>query len=345
MPKHIFRLILLLAACGAVGLVAKSYFTANSFYRYGHYRGDSLAEIASDKPKYQAPESCGTCHAERYAEWSRGVHDSADIRKVVICEVCHGAGGGRDDRGLFQHSATGPVHPDKVKLAVPTDTTKLCTRCHAKDPARPAAQRQIVVATHAATKQCWSCHNPHSPRLLVGAAEPPAQRGDAAAWREKAALCAGCHGAQGISTNLPGPSLAAQNEAYLIEALGAYRSGARDNPMMSALAKGLSDSDIRNAAAYFSGLSCKRPPQAHAQTVSAVQGAASKCTACHGGTGVSGNPQWPNLAGQSKAYLIGALQAYKGGGRKNPIMNGIAKDLSDAEAERAAGFFALAGCE
>ncbi|HMA87400.1 MAG TPA: c-type cytochrome [Burkholderiales bacterium] len=345
MPKHIARLIALLCVLGAAGLAAKAYFTAHSFYRYGHYRGDAVAEIASDKPKYEDPESCRSCHAERYAEWSRGVHDSAAIHKVVRCEVCHGAGGGRDDKGMFRHSATGPRHPVGVTLAVPTDTVALCTHCHSKDPARPAEQRQIVRATHGESKPCWSCHNPHSPKLLVGAAAPAAQHGDATAGEAKAAMCAGCHGAHGVSTNLPGPSLAAQNEAYLIEALDAYRSGARDNPIMGALAKGLSDSDIRNAAAYFSGLSCKRPPQAHAQTVSAVQGAASKCTACHGGTGVSGNPQWPNLAGQSKAYLIGALQAYKGGGRKNSIMNGIAKDLSDAEAERAAGFFALARCE
>ena len=73
----------------------------------------------------------------------------------------------------------------------------------------------------------------------------------------KAAACAGCHGAEGVSENLPGPSLAGQNEAYLVEALKAYRTGARDIPMMSAAVRGASDDDIQNIAAYYSGLKCE----------------------------------------------------------------------------------------
>jgi len=342
MPKHIFRLVLLLAACGAVGLAAKSYFTADSFYRYGHYRGNAVAEIASDKPKYENIESCRNCHAERYAEWSSGVHDSAAIHKVVRCEVCHGAAGGRDDRGLFRHSATGPQHPTGLRLAVPTDTTQLCTRCHAKDPARPAAQRQIVAATHGGSMQCWSCHNPHSPKLLVGAAEPAALRGDAAAGEAKAALCAGCHGAGGVSENLPGPRLAAQSEAYLIGALDAYRAGTRTNPLMAPMAKMLSDADIKNLAAYFSSVRCKR--DSGARVIAVAQTAANACVACHGAGGVSTNPLWPNLAGQSEAYLLAALQAYRSGERKSAVMTPVARSLSGADAARAAEYFAGRGC-
>lgn len=336
MPKHIARLIVLLGVLGAAGLAAKSYFTAGSFYRYGHYRGNAVAEIASDRPKYENTESCGSCHAERYAEWSHGVHDSAGIHKVVKCEVCHGAAGGRDDKGMFRHSASGPQHPDTLRLTVPTDTAQLCTRCHSKDPARPAEQRQIALAAHGESKPCWSCHNPHSPKLLVGAAAPATQRGDAAAGEAKAALCAGCHGPRGVSRNLPGPSLAAQNEAYLIGALDAYRAGARINPLMAPMAKTLSDADVRNLAAYYSEVSCKR--ESSAQTV------ASSCAACHGAGGVSTNPLWPNLAGQSEAYLLAALQAYRGGERKSAIMTGIARSLSSADAARAAGYFTGPGC-
>ncbi len=344
MPKHIVRLILLVGALGTAAYAAKILFTPASFYRYGHYRGDSVAEIASDKPKYKNPQSCQQCHAERYAEWSRGVHNSAAIGKVVKCEVCHGAAGRRDMRGMFRRSATGPDHPDNVKLMVPTDTTELCTRCHEKIAARPVAQRQIVVATHAGTQQCMTCHNPHSPKLLIGAAAPNARPGDVAAGKAKAATCAACHGAQGNSVNLPGPNLAGQKEAYLVDALKGYRTGARDNPMMGPLAKGLSDSDVEDLAAYFAGLSCKRSADAGKQAASAGQTTASNCAACHGASGVSVNPLWPNLAGQSKDYLLNALRAYKGGGRKNAIMAGIAKGLSDADAAIAGEYFANAGC-
>lgn len=342
MPKHIARLIVLLGVLAVAALEAKSYFTADSFYRYGHYRGNAVAEIASDKPKYENTESCRNCHAERYAEWSSGVHDSAAVHKVVRCEVCHGAAGGRDDGGMFRHSATGPQHPNGVRLAVPTDTTQLCTRCHSKDPARPAAQRQIVAATHSGSKACWSCHNPHSPKLLVGAAEPAALRGDAAAGEAKAALCAGCHGARGVSKNLPGPSLAAQNEAYLIGALDAYRAGTRTNALMAPMAKLLSDADIKNLAAYFSSVRCKR--DSGARLIAVAHTAPNACAACHGAGGVSSNPLWPNLAGQSEAYLRGALDAYRSGERKSAAMTPVARSLSGADAARAAESFAGRGC-
>ena len=91
MPRHIFRLIVLLVACAVIGYAAKRGFTVKSFYEYGHYRGDSVAQIASEKPKYRGVGYCAPCHAEQVAAWSKGIHNSADIGKIVKCEVCHGA--------------------------------------------------------------------------------------------------------------------------------------------------------------------------------------------------------------------------------------------------------------
>ena len=67
MPKHIARLVFLLLAFAVIAYAAKQYFTADSFYLFGHYRGLSVAEIASDKPKFKTPQSCEQCHAARYA--------------------------------------------------------------------------------------------------------------------------------------------------------------------------------------------------------------------------------------------------------------------------------------
>ena len=53
MPKHIVRLIALLAGGLALGLAAKWYFTAPSFYEYGHYRADSVPQIAAQEPVFQ----------------------------------------------------------------------------------------------------------------------------------------------------------------------------------------------------------------------------------------------------------------------------------------------------
>ena len=54
---------------------------------------------------------------------------------------------------------------------------------------------------------------------------------------------------------------------------------------------------------------------------------------------------WPNLAGQSKDYLVNALKAYKSGARNNGMMAGIVKDLSDADAENVAAYYASATCK
>ena len=133
MPQHIVRLIILLVVFGAVGYGAKRFFTADSFYQYEHYRGASVAEIASDKPMYKGVAYCASCHVQQLTEWSNGIHNSTDVGKIVRCEVCHGPGAKRDFqdvRSSFVHAATGTDHPTDLKLAVPTDTRKLCTLCH-----------------------------------------------------------------------------------------------------------------------------------------------------------------------------------------------------------------------
>lgn len=78
--------------------------------------------------------------------------------------------------------------------------------------------------------------------------------GDAAAGKAKAASCAGCHGANGVSSNPMWPNLAGQQAGYLVKQLKAFRDGTRSDPMMSPMAKPLSDTDIENVAAYFSSL-------------------------------------------------------------------------------------------
>ena len=79
--------------------------------------------------------------------------------------------------------------------------------------------------------------------------------GDVAAGQARAALCAACHGANGISANDLWPNLAGQKEAYLIKQMKAFRDGVRSDPMMSPMAQPLTDTDIENLSAYFSSLS------------------------------------------------------------------------------------------
>ncbi len=65
--------------------------------------------------------------------------------------------------------------------------------------------------------------------------------------------CIGCHGPAGKSPN-PAmfPTTAGKPLDYIKEALSAFRSQKRSNPLMSPMAAGLSDDDIDNLAAYLS---------------------------------------------------------------------------------------------
>ena len=78
--------------------------------------------------------------------------------------------------------------------------------------------------------------------------------GDAAAGKAKAASCAACHGADGVSTQDIFPNLKGQKAAYIILSLKAFKDGSRKNGIMNGMAASLSDADIENLAAHFSGL-------------------------------------------------------------------------------------------
>lgn len=90
-----------------------------------------------------------------------------------------------------------------------------------------------------------------------------AYAGDQEAGKKKAAeVCVTCHGADGNNANPQFPRLAGQHEDYILHALHDYKSGARKDPVMGAMAASLSPEDMENVAAWFSsqttGLITKR---------------------------------------------------------------------------------------
>jgi cytochrome c553 len=81
---------------------------------------------------------------------------------------------------------------------------------------------------------------------------PIAHAADIEAGKAKvAAVCAACHGANGVSVSDTIPNLAAQRAGYLETQLKALKDGTRKNPIMNAMAAQLSAEDIANVAAYF----------------------------------------------------------------------------------------------
>ena len=82
--------------------------------------------------------------------------------------------------------------------------------------------------------------------------------GDAKKGKAKSAVCAACHGQNGLSNNPLWPNLAGQKEAYLIKQIKAFKSGERKAPTMAPMVANLTEEDIKDLAAYFSSLKgCK----------------------------------------------------------------------------------------
>lgn len=87
--------------------------------------------------------------------------------------------------------------------------------------------------------------------FFAGAAQADAAAGQSA---YAAKGCIGCHGAGGVSTVSTNPSLKGRDAAFMRQTLTDFRSGARKNPVMNAMAAGLNDADINNIAEYIDSL-------------------------------------------------------------------------------------------
>ena len=86
-------------------------------------------------------------------------------------------------------------------------------------------------------------------------------------------------------------------------------------------------------------LSLGLPLAAHAGgDANAGKAKAVACAACH----ISSNPasETPHLVGQRATYIAKQLKAYKADERKNQVMNAVSKQLSDADVDDIAAYWA-----
>jgi cytochrome c553 len=84
---------------------------------------------------------------------------------------------------------------------------------------------------------------------------PPSQASDLAAGRTKVqTLCQVCHGMDGVAILAEAANLSGQQKGYIEKQLRAFRSGSRQDPQMSIIAKALTDTDIDNLAEWYSNI-------------------------------------------------------------------------------------------
>jgi len=188
--------------------------------------------------------------------------------------------------------------------------------------------------------------------LTAIAAHAQAPAGDVAAGQAKASMCIGCHGIIGYQNSFPEvhrvPKISGQSAGYIVSALTAYKKGDRKHPSMRGIAASLSEQDMADLAAFYSGHAGNvTAPEAPAKTASvAVAELIEKgaCASCHGANFSKPiDPSYPKIAGQHPDYLYVALKSYASDGnhvvgRSNPIMGGIAKQFKLSELKQLANY-------
>lgn len=180
--------------------------------------------------------------------------------------------------------------------------------------------------------------------------KPTIATGDAEAGKASSAICAGCHGANGVSAIAVNPSLAGQGASYLYKQLAEFKSGARENAVMAGMVANLSEDDMHNLAAYYAEMPAPEGTSANENLklgASIYQGGITSvgvpaCMGCHAPTG-GGNDaaKFPRLGGQSAEYVATALKNFRSGARANDpgrMMQMVAARMSDAEIAAVANY-------
>jgi len=235
-----------------------------------------------------------------------------------------------------------------------------CTECHSEDgnskiPGIPSLAGQQPLYFVAAIQEYLHAERKTAPmhamlrRLnkieresvaLYFASQTPAERaapsgGDAAAGQPLSAVCGGCHGPHGVSTDATTPSLASQDFQYLVDAIKAYRTTRAHKGMQHSIAD-LSDRDIENIAAFYTAQKSRAAEKG--QTF--IQDLAEKCNRCHNADAGNSTIAIPKIHGQDKDYLMMALRAYRDDRRESSMMHRMSLPYSDSIIESISALYA-----
>ena len=145
MPSQLKSLLPLLVVFILIFLIARHFLVPESFGKYGHYRANSMDEIAALPINYAGKEDCIACHDKEATMLA------SDVHSALACEVCHGPGAKHAD------------DPESNKLMKP-GTRKDCGKCHSINPARriEVIDQIDIKAHHPERENCIDCHNPHA---------------------------------------------------------------------------------------------------------------------------------------------------------------------------------------
>ena len=202
------------------------------------------------------------------------------------------------------------------------------------------------VAYVIATLLLAACATAGAAEAAKTAAKPDLAKGQATST----AVCAACHTSDGSRGSPANPILQGQHPEYLYKQLTEFKQGKRQNAIMSGMAAALSDDDMRNVAAFYTGKQAKPGFAKSKATVELGEkiyrgGIAERnvpaCAGCHSPSGAGIPAQYPRLAGQHADYTEAQLVSFRGGVRKNNVaMSGVAAKMNDREIKAVADYIA-----
>ena len=176
---------------------------------------------------------------------------------------------------------------------------------------------------------------------ITGIAQPSAVRADSVS--DALAVCAGCHGEDGVPTDASIPAISGQHRAYILNQLHDFKSGRRKSDIMSGIVADLSKTDMEALATHFAAQKwpALKPETAPAADIVAAGKALVdqyNCDGCHQ-RHFEGDTIRPHLAGQQSDYLLKTMQEFRDGARKNYVtMSSVLKELSDDQLTAVAAY-------
>jgi cytochrome c553 len=159
------------------------------------------------------------------------------------------------------------------------------------------------------------------------------QNPDFAKGQALAGVCAGCHGADGVSPIPTQPNLAGMSWQYIAKQLRHFKSGQRDNAIMKGFAATLSESDMKALGVYFASMKGRvigtkdeklaRSAEKLYRAGDAGRGIPA-CAGCHSPSGAGMPALYPRVGGQHAEYTASQLAAFRSG-----VRGGASKDDSN----------------
>jgi len=232
----------------------------NIAFYYGRQPAARAETPLVGNPSKSGTAACAACHGEngiavspafpnlagqdsQYLADAMRAYKVGARNKVVACAACHG------DRGISRTPGT----PSLVGLE--TQYLVAAMKAYASGQRKNAVMKALLSGVGEAELNNMAIYYAQQ----APARAPTPSVGDAAAGKSAAAVCLGCHVAQGASPNPAWPSLAGQDAKYLADATEAYKDGSRSDETMKAIVASLDRQTINNIAAYYASLTPEEP--------------------------------------------------------------------------------------